>query len=51
MNIQNIDLKLLVFLDALLDEKSVSRAHSCSSYNCFKPVKANLFTTGNIRLG
>ncbi len=26
MNLQNIDLKLLVFLDALLDEKSVSRA-------------------------
>ncbi len=26
MNLQNIDLKLLVFLDALLDERSVSRA-------------------------
>jgi len=26
MNLQNIDLKLLVFLDALLDEKGVSRA-------------------------
>jgi len=51
MNLQNIDLKLLVFLDALLDEKSASRAHSCTSYDCFKSVKAKLFTAGNIRPG